>query len=102
MIGVDVAFLTYIKTRKKRELKLPGLVRYTPEQIFFLNAAQMFCAKLSKEDALAVRNAKHTYHTVRLIGTLWNSKKFAKAFSCRPGDPMNPIQKCNLWKMSDY
>ncbi|KAK2564719.1 Endothelin-converting enzyme 1 [Acropora cervicornis] len=34
---------------------------------------------------------------VGVIGTLQNYDKFAEAFKCQPGSPMNPRRKCSLW-----
>ena len=102
IIGVDAAYLTRMRTRKKREPKLPGLARFTPEQIFFLNAAQLFCSKLSEEDAQTTLRDTHTDGTERHNGVYRNSRKFSQAFNCKPGSRMNPTVKCKLWKMDGY
>lgn len=37
-------------------------------------------------------------HSPRVIGTVSNTNDFAKAFKCPKGSPMNPENKCNIWK----
>lgn len=77
--------------------RLPG-INMTGEQLFFLNFGQVWCGAMRPE---AVRNklntAIHSPGRFRVIGTLSNSKDFAREFKCPEGSPMNPIHKCSVW-----
>ncbi|XP_018784538.1 PREDICTED: membrane metallo-endopeptidase-like 1 isoform X1 [Bactrocera latifrons] len=77
--------------------RLPG-IDMTAEQLFFLNFGQVWCGAMRPE---AVRNklntAIHSPGRFRVIGTLSNSKDFAREFKCPEGSPMNPIHKCSVW-----
>ncbi|CAH2037158.1 unnamed protein product, partial [Iphiclides podalirius] len=98
--GVKQAFHAYLKWLEHHDAKdetLPGL-NHTHTQLFFLNFAQVWCGAMRPE---AMRNklktAVHSPGRFRVIGTLSNSKDFAKEFGCPPGSPMNPKQKCSVW-----
>ncbi|XP_067619816.1 neprilysin-4 isoform X2 [Eurosta solidaginis] len=77
--------------------RLPG-IDMTGEQLFFLNFGQVWCGAMRPE---AVRNklntAIHSPGRFRVIGTLSNSKDFAREFKCPEGSPMNPVHKCSVW-----
>jgi membrane metallo-endopeptidase-like protein 1 len=79
------------------EPRLPG-IELTHDQLFFLNYAQIWCGTMRYEDALTkIRSAVHSPGPIRVIGPLSNSVDFAKAYSCPPGSPMNPTNKCSVW-----
>ncbi|XP_063227770.1 neprilysin-4-like [Bacillus rossius redtenbacheri] len=78
---------------------LPGFAaRYSPDQLFFLGFAHMWCGKYTL-GALRSRLVEgvHSPNRYRVIGTLSNSVEFAEAWGCPPGSPMNPENKCVLW-----
>ncbi|KAG8196877.1 hypothetical protein JTE90_027589 [Oedothorax gibbosus] len=79
---------------RKRLPELPA----SPEQLFFLGYASIWCTNMS--DELAKRYNEFDSHSpskIRVNVPLSNFKEFAKAFKCKAGSPMNPIHKCNLW-----
>ncbi|KAJ8726734.1 hypothetical protein PYW08_015131 [Mythimna loreyi] len=82
----------------ERRVSLPGLPAYTPDQLFFLGFAQIWCGN-STVGALKSKMVEgvHSPNKIRVIGTLSNSAEFARAWQCPAGAPMNPPHKCVLW-----
>ncbi|XP_038213219.1 neprilysin-4-like isoform X2 [Zerene cesonia] len=78
--------------------RLPGLPHYSPDQLFFLGFAQIWCGN-STVGALKSNLVEgvHSPNRIRVIGTLSNMKEFSDAWQCAPGSPMNPEHKCVLW-----
>lgn len=76
---------------------LNGL-NYTTNQLFWISAAQTFCAVTRPyfERAQYMSNI-HTPFKFRLIGSLSNSVHFSRDFNCKPESRMNPINKCQIW-----
>ncbi|HEU4990774.1 MAG TPA: M13 family metallopeptidase [Gemmatimonadaceae bacterium] len=68
----------------------PALIDgYTPEQRFFISFAQSFRSHSRPEDLrLRVKVDPHSPERWRVNGPLSNMEAFAKAFGCKPGDPM--------------
>ncbi|XP_059477027.1 neprilysin-4-like [Neocloeon triangulifer] len=97
--GMEQAFQAYQQFVKENgpEQKLPGL-DYTPEQIFFLGFASVWCESSSPESLLhEVLSNPHAPHRHRVNGPLANSHHFAKTWQCKTGSPMNPVNKCQVW-----
>ncbi|CAG4983508.1 unnamed protein product [Colias eurytheme] len=99
--GLRAALHAYhIHTRRtaRPAPRLPGLPQYTPEQLFFLGFAQIWCGN-STVGALKSNLVEgvHSPNKIRVIGTLSNTKEFSDAWQCKPGSPMNPEHKCVLW-----
>jgi len=63
------------------EEPLPGLEKYTWDQIFFISSAHVWCGSARG----------------RVIGEMQNFDKFSEAFGCKKGDYMNPIDACDVW-----
>ncbi len=70
----------------------------TPEQRFFVGNAQWACANMRPED-MRVRAATdpHSPPVWRVNGLMPNVPEFAKAFSCKPGQPMVKQNVCRIW-----
>lgn len=101
--GVRMAFKAYRNFVKKYGVqydpKLPGaLVRFSPDQLFFLSFASIWCENERKESMRnSIKYGSHSPSRFRVIGTVVNSRDFAKAFKCPLGSRMNPRNKCLLW-----
>ncbi|XP_060077927.1 neprilysin-1-like [Ylistrum balloti] len=97
--GLKESFRAYRKWVKENgeEPKLPGL-EYTPNQLFFLNAAHVWCGIIRPEEALRrIRVDVHSDVKSRANGPTSNNEDFAKAFNCPVGSPQNPVKKCVIW-----
>jgi predicted metalloendopeptidase len=74
---------------------VPGL---TNDQLFFLGYAQSWCQLMTPERArLLVSVDPHSPARFRVQGPLASFPAFAQAFSCAPGTPMNPANRCEVW-----
>ncbi|GFQ85893.1 neprilysin-1, partial [Trichonephila clavata] len=77
--------------------RLPGLSA-SPEQLFFLGYASIWCANMTDKYAKTFNDRdNHSPNKIRVNVPLTNFKEFAKAYHCKPGTPMNPREKCVLW-----
>ncbi|PGH09374.1 hypothetical protein AJ79_05686 [Helicocarpus griseus UAMH5409] len=83
---------------KKREaenpaLMLPGLDKYTKEQLLFLSFGTVWCGKSTPERLVSqVQTDEHSPSFARILGTVANSPDFRAAFNCPVKEPT-----CNLW-----
>ena len=76
---------------------LPGL-KYTPDQLFFIAFAQMWCSQYRPEYlTLLLQVDPHSPGPFRVKGSLVNDVEFSKAFQCPKTGSMNPVDKCLLW-----
>ena len=72
----------------------------TPEQRFFIGFAQWDCANERPEDQrVRVQTDPHSPPDFRINGVVVNMPEFAKAFSCRAGQPMVKAAEkvCKVW-----
>ncbi|KAF9909815.1 hypothetical protein EC991_007986 [Linnemannia zychae] len=85
------------KNSKHNNKKLPGLTKYTAEQLFFIQYARAHCGNMTPEESVKMLNDdNHSPKKWRINGVVQNSAHFAKAFQCKAGAPMNPAKKCVL------
>lgn len=97
--GIKEAFRAYRRWTKDfgREARLPGL-EYSPDQLFWISAANIWCGKFRPEVLkLRVNSGVHSPARFRIIGPLSNSPEFSTSFNCPTGSPMNPRKKCSVW-----
>ncbi|HEX5420497.1 MAG TPA: M13 family metallopeptidase, partial [Gammaproteobacteria bacterium] len=88
--GINVAYdaLQRVLARRPKEAaaKVGG---YTQEQRFFLNWARNWRANVREKQELVLLNADpHSPPQFRAVGPISNMPSFARAFECKPGDPM--------------
>ncbi|XP_023220122.1 endothelin-converting enzyme 1-like [Centruroides sculpturatus] len=98
--GIRQAYLGYQKWVKDhgKEKRLPGLEKYSPEQLFFISFAGSWCSSFpSWVDAYIYKDNEHSAEKFRVIGSLSNMKEFSEAFNCESGSKMNPKEKCIIW-----
>ncbi len=95
--GLKLALAAYRASRRGRAPEAP-VGGFTSEQQFFLAAAQVWCARYRPEAMrLLVQTNPHSPPQWRVDGPLSNLPEFARAFQCRPGDPMVREGRCEVW-----
>jgi endothelin-converting enzyme len=92
--GLNAAFRAW-KKREKSSFNpaLPGLEKFTNDQLFFISYANSWCEKKRKEALLKqVYSDPHSPADKRTLGPANNSPEFRQAFNC-------PSKKatCELW-----
>jgi predicted metalloendopeptidase len=71
---------------------------FTPRQLLYLGFSQIWCQNRTEQVARMLAQVDpHSSARERVIGPLSNSAEFAKAFSCKAGDPMVPPKSCRVW-----
>ncbi|CAF3416848.1 unnamed protein product [Rotaria sp. Silwood1] len=99
--GLREAFFAYQKWTKANpsvDKKLPGLSKYTPEQMFFINYAHTWCSKMTDSYARnRVLSDVHSLGPLRVIGPTSNFVEFDRVFNCRPGQGNSRVEKCIVW-----
>eukprot|EP00095_Tigriopus_kingsejongensis_P004532 maker-scaffold532_size145644-snap-gene-0.44 protein:Tk04532 transcript:maker-scaffold532_size145644-snap-gene-0.44-mRNA-1 annotation:"membrane metallo-endopeptidase-like 1-like" len=99
--GIKEAYQAYEKwvTRShQKEQLLPGLGRFNQHQLFWMSAANVWCAKYrDKALKLRVLTGVHSPDMFRVKGPFSNMPEFSRDFQCSLGTPMNPKKKCEVW-----
>lgn len=108
--GLRMAFMAYRRHIKEltknsetsmtnfyKEETMPGL-ELTPEQLFFLSSAQLWCSSYKEAHYWEELSDEHTIDKYRVLGIVSNNEEFAKAFNCPKNSKMNPsADKCEIW-----
>ncbi|KAM0561456.1 hypothetical protein ACHAPJ_003337 [Fusarium lateritium] len=94
--GVLAGFAAWKKWEndKGKAKNLPGLDKFTHEQLFFLRFSQTFCSNIKPTTALSLLSGadKHVLAPIRAMLPLQNSVEFNKASKCPRKEPV-----CELW-----
>ena len=70
----------------------------TPEQRFFIGMAQWACSNDRPEKLrLQAATDPHSPAPWRVNGVVVNMPEFARAFACKPGQPMVSQRPCRVW-----
>ncbi|CAG7835727.1 unnamed protein product [Allacma fusca] len=92
------AYRYYVESKGEPEPRLPGLEKYSPEQLFFLSFAQSWCSYNNPSSLMdSILTNEHSPARFRIIGPLTNSVEFSKVWQCNASSFMNPPNKCVLW-----
>ena len=96
--GLKIAFAAMQAWAKEHPERVVRDARFTPEQQFFLGAAQAWCRN-SRPEELRRRVAvdPHSPSRFRVNGPLSNLTQFQAAFGCKPGEPMVRQTRCEVW-----
>ncbi|HEX6704308.1 MAG TPA: M13 family metallopeptidase [Albitalea sp.] len=103
-LGEDVAdlggtVLAYMAWKAVTEnQRLAPVDGFTPEQRFFIGMAQWGCSN-ERPQTLRLRTLTdpHSPNRYRVNGVVANMPEFARAFSCKPGQPMVRAKTCKVW-----
>jgi len=101
--GLKLAFLAYLERAQKAgvDLKQKGGAEYgglTPNQQFFVAFGQHWCENTRPEDLrLNIETDPHSPAKFRANGVVLNLPEFQKAFACKTGQPMAPVNRCTIW-----
>ncbi|HLV60738.1 MAG TPA: M13 family metallopeptidase [Fredinandcohnia sp.] len=94
--GLKLAWMAFQKSRAGREDRV--VHGFTEAQQFFLSYAQSWCANVREEFArMRVLTDTHSPPRYRVNGVVSNLPSFQEAFACEPGQPMAPVQRCEVW-----
>ncbi len=92
-----IAYKAYEKSLEGKPGPAP-INGQTGRQRLFLSWARVWASNDRPEfERMMVNVNPHPLDRFRAIGAPSNMPEFAKAFSCRPGDPMVRAQRCRIW-----
>ena len=96
--GTLIAYLAWEKAVKASGQKLQPIDGFTPEQRFFIGFGQWACENNRPENQrVSAATDPHSPGKYRINGIVSNLPEFAKAFSCKAGQPMVREKVCRIW-----
>jgi len=95
--GLVLAIIAY-KAEVAQHPAPQSIDGFTPDQRFFIGMAQWACSNdRPEQQRLQAATNPHSPNQYRVNGLVANFKEFEQAFSCKPGQPMAPVQRCHVW-----
>ena len=71
---------------------------FTAEQRYFIGFAQVWCENVREANArVLAKTDPHSSGEWRVKGAVQNFDEFGKAFGCKVGQPMMPVNACRVW-----
>jgi endothelin-converting enzyme/putative endopeptidase len=97
--GLRLAYIALLADAKRKNINLNKKEDgYTPIQQFFLGHGQSWCGNTRPEQLrLQVQTDPHSPRQFRVNGVVQNMPEFGKAFGCKAGQPMMPVNACRVW-----
>ena len=97
--GMRLALIAFLSDAKRKGLDLEQKDDgFTPVQQFFLAFGQDWCGETRPEQLrLQVQTDPHSPRGARVNGVVQNMPEFGKAFGCKTGQPMMPVNACRVW-----
>ena len=96
--GTLIAFLAWRKAVAKSGANLQPVDGFTPEQRFFIGFGQWACENNRPENQrVGAATDPHSPGRYRINGIVANLPEFARAFSCKAGQPMVREKPCKIW-----
>ena len=97
--GLRIAYMALLDTLaeqgKSIDEKIDG---FTEAQRYFIGFAQVWCQNQTDQVARQMSLVDpHSPGQWRVNGTVQNFDAFGKAFSCKKGQPMYPVDSCRVW-----
>jgi putative endopeptidase len=97
--GLRLAYIAFLADAKRKSIDLDKKEDgYTPVQQFFLGFGQDWCGETRPQQLrLQAQTDPHSARKFRVDGVVQNMPEFGKAFGCKPGQPMMPVNSCRVW-----
>jgi len=97
--GLRLAYVAFMEDAKRKGLNLEAEQDgFNAMQQFFLAYGQNWCGDTRPEQLrLGVQTDPHSPREFRVNGVVQNLPEFGKAFGCKVGQPMMPVNACHIW-----
>jgi putative endopeptidase len=97
--GLRIAYLALLDTLAAEHKSINDEIDgYTEAQRYFLGFAQVWCQNQTDQSARqSALTDPHSPGRWRTNGSVQNFEEFGKAFGCKKGQPMYPVNSCRVW-----